>query len=230
MRDDPARAVLNQPPPLCGYDLYSENRPLVEAVRREGGAFAEDRLAAFGKVAGGAPLEWGRLANEHPPILRTHDRYGHRVDEVEFHPAWHWLMDLSVRSGIHALPWREPRPGAHVARAALMLMASSVEAGHCCPISMTYAAVPALRRQPDIATEWLARFTSLDYDPRPMPAAEKSGALCGMAMTERQGGSDVRANTTIARPLGRRGPGEAYAVAGHKWFCSAPMCDAFLVL
>jgi putative acyl-CoA dehydrogenase len=222
--------VPNQPPPLRGYNLYAENRPLVEAVRREGGAFAEDRLLALGEAAGGEPLEWGRLANEHPPILRTHDRYGHRIDEVEFHPAWHDLMELSVGTGIHALPWREERPGAHVARAAMMLVMSGVEAGHCCPISMTYAAVPVLRRVPEIADEWIPRLTSTAYDPRFIPAAGKTGALCGMAMTERQGGSDVRANTTSARPIGRREPGAEYEIAGHKWFCSAPMCDVFLVL
>ncbi|HEX2136200.1 MAG TPA: acyl-CoA dehydrogenase family protein [Microvirga sp.] len=225
-----ASEVLNQPPPLCGYNLYAENRPLAEAVAREGAAWAEDRLIALGRAAGGEPLEWGRLANENPPVLRTHDRYGHRIDEVEFHPAWHQLMALSVRSGIHALPWREPRPGAHVARAAMMLVMSGVEAGHCCPISMTHAAVPVLRRQPDLAGEWVPLLTSCEYDPRFVPAADKRGALCGMAMTERQGGSDVRANTTVARPISGRGPGAEYAITGHKWFCSAPMCDVFLVL
>jgi putative acyl-CoA dehydrogenase len=229
-RENENRDDFNQPPPLEGYNLYLENRPLAEAVRREGGASAEERLVAFGREAGGEALAWGRLANEHPPILRTHDRYGHRIDEVEFHPAWHRLMELSLRSEVHALPWREPRPGAHVARAALMLMASGVEAGHCCPVSMTHAAVPALLRQPEIAAEWLPRLTSRRYDPRFIPAAQKAGALCGMAMTERQGGSDVRANTTSARALGRRGAGAAYEITGHKWFCSAPMCDVFLVL
>jgi putative acyl-CoA dehydrogenase len=222
--------VLNQPPPLRGYNLYAENRPLVEAVRREGGAFAEDRLVALGGAAGGRPLEWGRLANEHPPVLRTHDRFGHRIDEVEFHPAWHHLMELSVGSGIHALPWREERPGAHAARAAMLLVMSGVEAGHCCPISMTYAAVPVIRHVPELADEWIPRLTTTAYDPRFIPAAGKTGALCGMAMTERQGGSDVRANTTSARPIGRRGSGAEYEITGHKWFCSAPMCDVFLVL
>ena len=228
--ENPAEDVSNQPPPLRGYNLDRENRPLVEAVRREGAAWAEERLSALGAAAGGEAAEWGRLANENPPILRTHDRYGHRIDEVEFHPTWHRLMELSIRHGLHALPWREPRPGAHVARAAQMLTMSSVEAGHCCPLSMTFAAVPALRRQPEIAAEWLPRLTSTAYDPRSAPASGKTGALCGMAMTERQGGSDVRANTTRARPLGRRDTGEPYALTGHKWFCSAPMSDAFLVL
>jgi putative acyl-CoA dehydrogenase len=223
---DPTRRVFNQPPPLEGFNLYLENRPLVEAVEREGAAWAHDRLAALGEEAGGEPLEWGRLANEHPPVLKTFDRYGNRIDEVEFHPAYHWLMDLDVRHGIHALPWREPQPGAHTARAGAMIMGGVIEAGHGCPISMTYAAVPALRREPTVADEWVPRLTALEYDPRMIPADQKRGALCGMAMTERQGGSDVRANTTVARPLG----GGEYEITGHKWFCSAPMCDAFLVL
>jgi putative acyl-CoA dehydrogenase len=223
---DPTRVVLNQPPPLEGYNLYLENRPLVEATHREGAGWAEDRLIAMGDEAGREPLEWGRLANENPPILRTHDRYGNRIDEVEFHPAWHWLMDMSVRHGTHALPWRDPRPGAHAARAAIMLTGSALESGHGCPISMTYAAIPALRRQPDVAAEWEPRLLSLEYDRRLIPAEQKTGALCGMAMTERQGGSDVRANTTLAR---QRSDGD-WEVTGHKWFCSAPMCDVFLVL
>ena len=175
--------------------------------------------------------EWqgrARQANENPPKLRTHDRYGHRIDEVEFHPAWHELLGACVEAGVHALPWREPQPGAHVARAALMYVLP--EAGVGCPISMTYAAVPALRAQPDVAEEWLPRLTSLGYDRRFTPVPEKDGALCGMAMTEKQGGSDVRANTTTARPLNGGGAGGEYELAGHKWFCSAPMCDVFLVL
>src|SRR3954453_15286752 len=223
---DPTRVVFNQPPPLEGYNLYLENRPLVEAARREGAAWAEERLVAMGEEAGGEPVEWGRLANENPPILRTHDRYGNRIDEVEFHPAWHWLMELSIRHGTHALPWREQRAGAHAARAAIMLTGSALESGHGCPISMTYAAIPALRKQPDVAAEWEPRLLSLDYDRRMIPASEKRGAICGMAMTERQGGSDVRANTTLAR---QRADGD-WEITGHKWFCSAPMSDVFLIL
>jgi putative acyl-CoA dehydrogenase len=223
---DPTRVVFNQPPPLEGYNLYLENRPLVEAAQREGAAWAEDRLIAMGDEAGGEPLEWGRLANENPPVLKTHDRYGNRIDEVEFHPAWHWLMELSIRHGTHALPWIEERPGAHAARAAIMLTGSAVESGHGCPISMTYAAIPALRKQPDVAAEWEPRLMSLEYDQRMIPSEEKAGAICGMAMTERQGGSDVRANTTLAR----EGSDGTWRVTGHKWFCSAPMSDAFLVL
>lgn len=220
--------VTNQPPPLEGHNLFESDPALTEAVRREGASWAEPDLVALGKLAGTAEiLRLGDEANGHPPVLRTHDRYGHRIDEVEFHPAWHRLLGLSVSHGIHALPWREPRDGAHAARAAMMIVVSEVEAGHGCPVSMTYAAVPALRFEPEIAAEWEPRLTSLDYDPRLAPPADKAGALCGMAMTEKQGGSDVRSNTTRAEPLSA--PGE-YALTGHKWFCSAPMSDAFLVL
>jgi putative acyl-CoA dehydrogenase len=217
----------NQPPPLTGYDLYAANLPLAEALEREGAGWAAERCSSFGTLLGGEPLEWGRLANENPPCLRAYDRFGERIDEVEFHPAWHDLMRTSVAHGLHSLSWTENRSGAHVARAALFLLASQVEAGHGCPISMTHAAVPALRASaPSLAAEWEPRLTSREYDFGIRPAAEKLGALCGMAMTERQGGSDVRANTTTATPLGDR----AFALDGHKWFCSAPMCDAFLVL
>jgi putative acyl-CoA dehydrogenase len=230
MASSDTHEVLNQPPPLEGYDLFATDRVLAEGVEREGAGWAHDRLATLGSLVGGAPLEWGRLANANPPVLRTHDRFGHRIDEVEFHPAWHDLMRTSVAHGLHALPWREPRPGAHVARAGLFFVMSQVEAGHGCPISMTYSGVPALRAEPALAAEWEPRLTSLDYDPGLRPASEKRGALCGMAMTEKQGGSDVRANTTRAEPLGAPGRGREYAITGHKWFCSAPMCDAFLVL
>jgi len=218
-------AAENQPPPLASHDLYSGNRPLVEGLRREA-PWADDRVHEFGVALGGEPLEWGRLANEHPPVLRTHDRFGNRIDEVEFHPAWHSLLRLSVEHGLHALPWCETRDGAHVARAALMLLAMQVEAGHGCPISMTFSSVAALRATPELAAEWEPLLTSLVYDPGLRRASEKAGVLCGMAMTEKQGGSDVRANTTSAR---RHGDGE-FQLTGHKWFCSAPMCDAFLML
>jgi putative acyl-CoA dehydrogenase len=222
--------VFNQPPPLRGYNLYSEDAPLAEAVKREGADWAEGRLLELGERLSGDPLRWGAMANENPPVLRTHDRYGNRIDEVEFHPAWHWLLELSIEHGLHSLPWREPVPGAHVARAAMFVVYSQVEAGTGCPLSMTYSAVPALRVQPELAAEWEPRLISNVYDPRLVPAADKAGALCGMAMTEKQGGSDVRANTTTARPLNGGGPGEEYELNGHKWFCSAPMCDVFLVL
>ena len=205
-------STANQPPPLAGYNLYEQDAALVEGVRREGGAAWEAEIAAFGEVLGGEPLEWGRLANEHPPVLRTHDRYGERIDEIEFHPAWDSLLRLGLDSRLQSLPWVDERPGAHVARAALFMLLGQVEAGVGCPLSMTFASVPALRTEPELAEEWIPRLTSGD-------------ALCGMAMTERQGGSDVRANETTARP-----DGEAWVLDGHKWFCSAPMSDAFLVL
>jgi putative acyl-CoA dehydrogenase len=221
--------VFNQPPPLADYNIFSSDRALVEALRREGAAWAEERVRAFGEIAGRAEtVAWGFQANEHRPVLRSHDRGGNRIDEVEFHPAWHSLMRLGVEHGLHALPWREPRPGAHVARAALFSSLAQVEAGVGCPLSMTYSVVPALRAEPAVAAEWVPRVTSLFYDPRLMPSWEKTGAVCGMAMTEKQGGSDVRANTTRAVPLS--GGGAEYEITGHKWFCSAPMSDAFLVL
>jgi putative acyl-CoA dehydrogenase len=216
----------NQPPPLERYDIFGTNRPLVEALEREGGGWAAERAHALGELVGGEPLRLGDEANRHPPQLRTHDRTGARIDAVEFHPAWHALLALGIEHGLHALPWREPRAGTHVARAALFITLSQIESGVGCPLSMTHAAVPALRAEPPLAQEWEPRLTSLVYDPRPVPPDGKDGALCGMAMTERQGGSDVRANVTVARPLAE---GE-YELTGHKWFCSAPMSDAFLVL
>jgi putative acyl-CoA dehydrogenase len=222
--------VVNQPPPLEGYNLFTTDRALGDALERAGAAWARERATALGALLGGEPLEWGRLANANEPVLRSFDRFGHRIDEIEFHPAWHDLMRTSVAHGLHALPWREPQRGAHAARAALFFQMTQVEAGHLCPISMTYSGVPALRAQPEVAAEWEPRLTSTTYDARTRPSSEKTGALCGMAMTEKQGGSDVRANTTRAEPLGAAGPGREYAITGHKWFCSAPMCDVFLVL
>jgi putative acyl-CoA dehydrogenase len=220
--------VTNQPPPLDCIDTFGENRPLVEAVRREAGDWALEPLHRLGSQAGTlAAIRWAREANEHPPVLRTHDRYGNRIDEVEFHPSWDHLLGISIDHGIHARPWREAGPGAHAARAAAMIVMSGLEAGHGCPISMTYAAVPALRVEPDVAREWEPRLLSLDYDPRLAPPDRKRGCLAGMAMTEKQGGSDVRANTTRAEPLADPG---TYALTGHKWFCSAPMSDVFMVL
>jgi putative acyl-CoA dehydrogenase len=222
-------SVFNQPPPLESYNVFASDRALVEALRREGAEWAEARVRAFGEIAGRAEtIAWGFQANESRPVLRSHDRAGNRIDEVDFHPAWHSLMRLGVEHGLHALPWREPRPGAHVARAALFATLAQVEAGVGCPLSMTYSIVPALRAEPEVAAEWVPRVTSLSYDPRLIPSGEKTGAVCGMAMTEKQGGSDVRANTTRAVPL--PGGGGAYEITGHKWFCSAPMSDAFLVL
>jgi putative acyl-CoA dehydrogenase len=223
--------VFNQPSPLVDYNVFEADRPLVEAVRREGAEWAEERIAAVGAYAGSEQAQTlGQLANENGPKLRTHDRYGHRVDEAEFHPAWHELLGKAVSFELHSSPWKDPRPGAHVARGAAFMCMSQAEAGIGCPISMTYSVIPALRNQPELAAEWEPRLLSAEYDPRNAPAAEKSGALAGMGMTEKQGGTDVRANTTVARPVNGGGPGAEYELSGHKWFMSAPMCDAFLVL
>jgi len=229
-RSGPTHEVVNQTPPLEPYNVFEQDRTLVEALGREGGGWAADRARALGEIAGGEAVEWGRLANENEPVLRTHDRYGHRIDEVEYHPSYHRLMEVAVSHGLHSLPWADPQPGAHVARAALFMVMGQAEGGHLCPISMTYSGVPALRATPELSQEWEPRITSNSYDPRLVNADDKAGALCGMAMTEKQGGSDVRANTTVARPLNGGGPGAEYEVTGHKWFCSAPMCDVFLVL
>jgi putative acyl-CoA dehydrogenase len=218
----------NQPPPLVDYNLFESDLPLRESFEREGASWAHELVRELGQLAGTQQaIDWGFQANANPPKLHTHDRFGERIDEVEFHPAWHELMKISVGHGLHALPWREPRPGAHAARAAAFYIWSQVEGGHGCPVSMTYAAIPALRKQPDLAANWEPLMTTLDYDPGLRPASSKRGVLFGMAMTERQGGSDVRANTTRAVPSGTDGE---HLLTGHKWFCSAPMCDAFLVL
>jgi putative acyl-CoA dehydrogenase len=220
--------VLNQPPPLADYDVYSTDAALVDAVRREGAAWAEEELVELGTRAGTPEaIEWGFQANANPPVLKTHDRYGNRVDVVDYHPAYHSLMQVAVAYGLHAAPWADARPGAHVARAAKFFVWSQVEPGHGCPISMTYAVVPAMRANADAAAEWEPRLFSRHYDARNRPASDKRGALAGMAMTEKQGGSDVRANTTRAVPAASDG---GYALTGHKWFCSAPMSDVFLML
>jgi putative acyl-CoA dehydrogenase len=223
--------MANQPPPLIDYNVFESDRPLVEAVAREGAGWARERIAAVGEYAGSERAqELGRLANENGPKLRTHDRYGNRIDVPEFHPAWHELMGVAVANELHCSPWKDPRPGAHVARGAAFMCMSQAEAGIGCPISMTYSVIPALRTQPELAAEWEPRFLSSTYDPANAPAPEKAGALAGMGMTEKQGGTDVRANATVARPVNGGGPGAEYELTGHKWFMSAPQCDAFLVL
>jgi len=230
-RTSPVHDVLNQAPPLQGYDVFGADMALGRALVREGGGWAADHLHEVGRRAGSPEcIEWGFTANANPPQLRAFDRYGNRIDEVDFHPSWHQLLAFAVGHGLHGAPWADERPGAHVARAAAFFVWSQVESGHGCPVSMTYASVPTLRHQPELAEVWERRVSSLHYDPVLRPVDDKQGALIGMAMTERQGGSDVRANITVAAPTGSGGPGSAYRLAGHKWFCSAPMSDAFLVL
>ncbi len=216
---DPAREVLNQPPLLQPIDLFESDLALAEALEREGGGWGRDAVHEVGLVAGSREaLEHGRRAERNEPRLVTHDRYGNRIDQVELDPSWHLLLSGAVERAIHSLPWRDPQPGSHVVRAAMFSLWGNANAGVMCPVSMTYAAVPALRdAAPELAAEWESRLTSIDY---------KHGALAGMAMTERQGGSDVRANITRAEPVG----GGSYEIHGHKWFCSYPPCDVFLVL
>ncbi|MEO5851555.1 MAG: acyl-CoA dehydrogenase family protein, partial [Nocardioides sp.] len=222
------RIVTNQAPPLEGYDVVASDAALVEGVLRHGSAEVLDSLSALGLEAGTAEArEHGQLANRHPPALTTYDRYGQRVDEVEFHPSWHWLMTRAVGHGLQAAPWVSGSPHAHVRRAAGFFAWSQTEPGHGCPLSMTYAAVPALRADPALAEEWTPLLAATTYDPGLRPVAAKAGALAGMGMTEKQGGSDVRANVTEARPTGVDGE---YTLHGHKWFTSAPMNDVFLVL
>jgi len=219
--------VTNQPPPLGGHNLFDSDPILRSALDREGAGWAEDQARAFGAALGEDRVRaQAEDANRHPPELQAFDRFGHRLDEVVYHPAYHALMALAKRHRVHAIAWTAGRPGGHVAHMALEYMLVQVEAGVCCPITMTHAAVPALRREPDLAAQWEPGVLAADYDPRFIPAAEKSGLTIGMAMTEKQGGSDLRATATRARALG----GGDYALTGHKWFCSAPMSDAFLTL
>ena len=222
--------VTNQPLSLDGTNLYRIDLPLQEWSRRFGAGWAESRIDAYGALAGGPLMEAGFLANQNKPVFSSHDRYGHRIDLVEFHPAYHELMRTAVEHGLPSLPWAHSQSGAHVARAAMTYLHSQAEAGTGCPLTMTFACVPALRLQPDLADLWLPKILNTQYDPRNVGIAHKASATIGMAMTEKQGGTDVRANTTRAYPVGAGGPGQAYELVGHKWFCSAPMCDGFLTL
>ncbi|MGB3598170.1 MAG: acyl-CoA dehydrogenase family protein [Pseudomonas neustonica] len=222
--------VTNQVPPLSAINLYRDDLPLQEWVKRYQGDWADAALNTYGQLAGSSLMQAGFLANENKPVFKSHDRCGHRIDLVEFHPAYHELMAAGIGAGVTSAPWTDPRPGAQVARAATMYLHNQAEAGTSCPMTMTYACVPALRLQPDLAEHWLPKILSRQYDPRNLPVEQKAGATIGMAMTEKQGGTDVRANTTRAYPVGVGGPGQAYELVGHKWFCSAPMCDAFLTL
>ncbi len=223
--------VQNQPPPLQDYNLYQQDQALREAVEREGAAWAEGNLQSFGALTGSREvIELGFQANENKPVLYTHNNYGHRIDEVRFHPAYHRLMQISLENGLHSSHWTHPGPGAQVARAARFYLQSQVDAAHGCPVTMTSAAIPSLLEQPDVAARWTDKIMACAYDPRNVPVEQKQAVTIGMAMSEKQGGSDVRANTLRAYPLGAGGPGQAYELVGHKYFVSAPMCDAFLVL
>jgi alkylation response protein AidB-like acyl-CoA dehydrogenase len=219
------------PPVLENYNMFTSDITLMEAVSREGADWAQQDLTEYGRLCGSA--EWimrGVEANRVKPVLDTHDRYGNRIDQVTFHPAYHELMSTSIAQGIGGAPWASPGVGAHVARAAGSYMTNQVEAGHHCPVTMTFASVPALLKQEEIAEVWLPKVLSTEYDPRNVPHTEKKSVTIGMAMTEKQGGSDVRRNTTRAYPMGLPGPGRTYELVGHKFFVSAPMCDAFLML
>jgi putative acyl-CoA dehydrogenase len=218
--------VTNQVPPLVGHDVAAYPA-LLDSIAREGAGWAVDEVHAVGRRAGSAEAqEWGRLAEKNPPVLHTHDRYGHRVDEVEFDPAWHQLMTVAVEAGMHAAPWADAREGAHVARAAKVFVWGAADPGHICPISMTYAVVPALRANAELAATYEPLVTSSVYDYGLRVPSTKRGLIAGMSMTEKQGGSDVRVNTTTATPTA----GGAYELVGHKWFTSAPMSDFFLTL
>lgn len=223
--------VINTSRELENYNAYLADPSLRDALAAYGVADQDPALSAFGALTGSAAfIKHGFLANENKPVFHTHDRFGHRTDLVEYHPSYHTLMETSIQHGLHSMPWTDKRPNAHVYRAAHSYLMAQVEAGHGCPITMTFACVPTLLKQPDIAKEWLPKVTARHYDPSNVSWQQKAGLTIGMAMTEKQGGSDVRANTTRAYPMGAGGPGQAYQLVGHKFFMSAPMCDAFLVL
>ncbi len=228
----PTHDVTNMPPHLGDQDMWQSDPALREGILREGGGWAEPKLAAFGRVIGATELfEKADLANRHTPELKPFDRYGMRIDQVEYHPAYHDLMAVAIENEVHSFPWSHPQPGSQVVYAALVYMFNQVEGGVMCPMAMTYSAIPSLRMTPSIADEWIPRLMSTAYDPRDVPVTDKTGATIGMFMTEKQGGSDVRANTMRAEAIGKpTGPGAAYLLTGHKFFCSAPMCDAFLTL
>lgn len=227
----PATESSNHPDDLVDYNLFTTNPALVDALKREAAEPAEAHLQQLGHRFGTRRLfELGDVANRNPPALVAFDRFGHRRDEVEFHPAWHELMRLQIAEGLHTSPWAQPSSDAHVTRAAAYMLWAEVENGTQCPATMTYGAVPALARQAGSFPDWIPKLLSRDYDEHLLPVAQKRGALVGMGMTEKQGGSDVRANSTRAEPSGPGDPAREYRLTGHKWFFSAPMCDAFLVL
>ncbi len=222
--------VFNQSTPLADTNLFAANRPLQDALRFHLPALDTAALAALGAEAGSAAMQaHARLANTHAPVLHTHDRFGRRIDRVEFHPSYHALIGSALGHGLHGTPWSRGA-GAHVERAAGFMLFTEAEPSVLCPVSMSYAVTPALRANPALSADWTPRLSATDYDPRFLPFADKRAVTMGMGMTEKQGGSDVRANTTTAGFDGRDGWGERWRLTGHKWFLSAPMCDAFLVL
>lgn len=227
--------VFNQPSPLENYNAYESDIALRHWVEVYGGDWHQEGIKAYGARVGGDLLQAGFDANKFKPEFKPHNRFGERIDQVDFHPAYHQLMGAAIEAGHHSIAWtakenEKPKAGAHVARAAIEYLHTQADPGTGCPLTMTFAAIPALMHQPDIAKEWLPKILSNEYDGRNVPYFEKKGLTIGMAMTEKQGGSDVRANTTRAYAVGESGPGKEYEIVGHKWFCSAPMCDAFLVL
>ena len=223
--------ITNQPPPIEPYNLLTSDTALAEAVGREGAAWALPQLAALGATLGTPEtVALGFAANASPPQLHAFDRFGHRIDEVVYHPAWHDLMTIALAAGLHSSPWAAPRPGAHVARAVGTYMLTQIESGVYCPIAMTYGSVPTLRRNAAVSSDWLPRVFGTQYDSRFVPAAQKTANLIGMAMTENQGGSDLRTNVTRAEAQPDDVSRRIFRLSGHKWFMSAPMCDAFLVL
>ncbi|TNC80988.1 MAG: DNA alkylation response protein [Oleiphilus sp.] len=223
--------VQNLPEPLENYNAFTADQALQEQVEASGGVWGQEALSSLGAQCGSKEvIEWGFQANANKPELFTHDRYGKRVDEVRFHPAYHDLMALSMKEGIHSSHWENPGPGAHVVRAAKSYLVTQIEAGHGCPITMTSAAIPTLKRQPDLYDIWAPKILHRGYDSRNISHELKESVTIGMAMTEKQGGSDVRQNSTRAHAIGKSGPGQLYELVGHKYFVSAPMCDAFLVL
>lgn len=226
----PTHEVVNQATEFTDVNLYHTDVALKEAIARVGAPWLEERCEALGERAGSQQMqEWGRVANENPPVFKPFDRFGHRIDYVEFHPAYHNLMGEAMKAGLSSAAWNEEQAG-HVGFAALSYLFGQAEAGVLCPMTMSYAAVPSLRIQPDVGQQWIDKLLVPEYDGRFLPIEQKKSATFGMAMTEKQGGSDVRANSTRATPIGEAGPGKEYELVGHKWFCSAPMSDGFLTL
>ena len=223
---DATHEVTNQPPPLVGYNAWTGDRVLRDAAARAGAGWVEREAAAMGELAGSERMQTlADQANRYGPVLRTHDRFGHRIDSVDFHPAYHELMGLAFGASLHSLAWTAKKDGAFAARATLNYLWNQGEQGISCPVTMTFAGVKILRNAPALAAEWEPKLTANAYDARPLPVAQKTGASIGMAMTEKQGGSDLRSNSTVALR-----DGGSFLLTGHKWFCSAPMCDSFLAL